>query len=111
MSINYKFNIWRVSGEQATVWSEKAYKLVRADVGRLSVATIGAILYMHHVKGMTASEIKKHSVSNGLGISAIRAILKGFGDRASQSTKEAYYLFFDLLENEPEMLDILFEAY
>jgi hypothetical protein len=111
MSIDYRFNEWRVSGEQATVWSENAYKLVRADVGRMSGMTIGAILYLHYVKGMTAGEIRKHSISNGLGISTIRAILRGFGDRASQATKEVYYLFVEMLENEPEMLDRLFEAY
>ncbi|GMO00641.1 hypothetical protein [Parageobacillus thermoglucosidasius] len=111
MSIDYRFNEWMVSGEKATVWTEKAYKLARIEVGRVSGMTIGAVLYLHYVKGRTAGEIRKHSVSNGLGISTVRAILRGFGDRASQATKEAYSIFMDMLENEPEMLDVLFEAY
>ncbi|QPA33221.1 hypothetical protein ISX45_10300 [Anoxybacillus caldiproteolyticus] len=111
MAIDYKFNTWRVSGEKATVWSQKAYKLVRADVGRISGATIGAILYLHHVKGMTASEIKNSPIAWGVSLPNIKGILKGFNSRANRESIEAYSIFMDMLETEPEMLDRLFDTY
>ncbi|EMI11501.1 hypothetical protein [Anoxybacillus gonensis] len=104
MSINYKFNEWRVSGEKATAWSQNAYKLASIEVGRMSGMTIGAVLYLHCVKGMNASEIRKSPVAYGMATATIRGIIRG------SYSPEAYSIFVDMLETEPEMLDRLFES-
>ncbi|WP_191561615.1 hypothetical protein [Metabacillus idriensis] len=102
MSINYRFNEWRVSGKQPTVWSQNAYSLVSIQVGLVSGMTIGSILYLHYVKGMTASQIKKNSVAYGMTTATVRGIIRG------SYCPEAYCIFLDMLETEPEMLDRLF---
>ncbi|MGG6431923.1 hypothetical protein ACPF7I_06245 [Anoxybacillus sp. D401a] len=107
MSINYKFNEWRVSGEKATAWSQKAYKLLRVNADKscvMSAHSVGTILYLHYVKGLTAQEIKKHSAGKMLLMTTIKGILRG------SHSPEVYCIFQDMLETEPEMLDRLFES-
>jgi hypothetical protein len=112
MSIDYRLNEWRLSGEKATEWSQKSYKLLRTNLRAdiITGARIGAILYFHHVKGLTASEIRKNPVGTGVPISTIKAILKGFNSRTGMESKEAYLIFMDMLDTEPEMLDRLFDT-
>lgn len=105
MSINYRFNEWRVSGEQAEVWSHNAYKLARLEVGRVSGMTIGAILYLHFIKGMTASRIRKAPIAFGLASPTITGIIRG------TYCPDAYCVFQEMLKTEPEKLDILFGTY
>lgn len=68
MGIEYRFNEWRASGEQVKEWSPMAYKLVSKNVqsNNADGFKIGQVLYLHHVKGMTASEIRKSSAGYGL---------------------------------------------
>lgn len=70
MSINFKFNQYRVSGKTAQAWSPMAYRLVNKNTQseNLSGFKIGHILYLHHVKGMTSCRLwlsyKYNQVSN-----------------------------------------------
>lgn len=59
MGIDYKFNQWRVSGEKAPQWSQKAYKLLKVNLNKNGYTgeLLGVILYLYFVKGMTVSQI------------------------------------------------------
>jgi hypothetical protein len=60
--INYRFNEWKQTGEPAEVWSPMSYRLISKNVQsqHFNGFKVGHILYLYHVKGMTAQEIKKH---------------------------------------------------
>jgi hypothetical protein len=105
MGINYRLNEWRVSGKKAIPWSQNAYKLARIEVGRVSGMTIGAVLYLHYVKGMAASRIRKTPIAFGMASSTITGIIRG------TFCTEAYSVFVKMLEAEPEMLERLFGTY
>lgn len=111
MGINYKFNTWQVSGEQGQEWSKKAYKLLslNSHLETLSGWRIGAVLYFHQVKGMTASEIKKSPLGIGIPKTSIVNLLKEKPSKyATNETSEAKQLFYNMLETEPQMLDVLY---
>lgn len=103
MSINYRLNEWRVSGEKTEIWSHNAYKLARLEVGRVSGITIGTVLYLHYVKGMAASRIRITPIAFGMASSTITGIIRG------TFSPEAHSVFIEMLEKEPEMLEMLFD--
>ncbi|MGP4082056.1 hypothetical protein ACTWQL_19400 [Pseudalkalibacillus sp. R45] len=101
--INYSFNQWRVSGEQAeSQISPRGYVLLNADAGRLSGQEIGTILYRHYVKGIKANELYKE-YSKIAHHFIIQGILTGSGKFAL-----AYNMFMELLEENPEELEMMF---
>ncbi|KAB2334130.1 hypothetical protein [Bacillus mesophilum] len=106
MSIHYLFNTWRVSENQASVFSQKSYNLLRINTESKGYTgeILGAILFLHYVKGLTASEIRKTPIGYTIPSVHIKSILKG------SFNPKAYNLFMDLLETEPEMLDNLFNT-
>ncbi|MFD4927699.1 hypothetical protein ACFWMS_02070 [Peribacillus butanolivorans] len=115
MGIDYKFNEWRVSGEQAEVWSPLAYRLYSKNVTSESVNgfRVGHILYLHHIKGMAAKEIKHSLVGFGLHLNLIKSILRGFRSRsanAGRETMEAYEIAMYLVECQPEMLEKMYQT-
>lgn len=109
MGIDYRFNEWRVSGEKADAWSPMAYRLLSKNVSEyVSGYRIGQILYLHHVKGLTAKEIRQTSAGYGLAINLIKSVIKGFGRLSSSETKEAYEIAKYMVKNEPEVLERMF---
>ncbi|GAB1799068.1 hypothetical protein [Priestia megaterium] len=109
MSINYKFNEWRVEGEKAKPFSGNGYKLLRCNLNSsiLNGFTIGQVLYCHHVKGLSVSEIRKN-IGVALTGPMIRSVIKGFGRNAGWETIQAYNLFMEMLRDEPEVLDAIY---
>lgn len=110
MSIDYKFNTWRVSGERAEVLSPLVYSLLNKNISAqyLNGYTIGHILYLHHIQGMTAQEIRQHSVGKGIPLETIKSVIKGFSQQAGLESVEAYEIAMYLIENEPESLESLY---
>ncbi|MBU8690574.1 hypothetical protein KM918_25080 [Priestia megaterium] len=98
--IDYKWNIYRISGEKAPELSKRAYKLLSANVGMFTAQQVGEVLYLYHVKEMPAKEIKKRF--SFIPHQTFRAILR------NTFNPEASYMFFEMLEHEPEMLELLF---
>ena len=72
---------------------------------------IGAILYHYHVKGWTIKEILDSHLGVYLPHSSIKGIINGYKSKPpTQETQEAMKVFYEMLENEPEMLDKLYET-
>lgn len=91
-----------MSGEKATAWSERAYKLLRATGSTLiSAQQVGEILYLHYCQRVSAKELVKKY--NFISPHHVRAVLKG------TFCKEVYNLFFEMMEHEREMLDLIFD--
>lgn len=82
MSIDYRFNTYRISGEQAEAWIPLAYRLVSKNVhsDSLNGFRIGLILYLHHIKGMTAKEIQAYMAYKML-LNMIKGVLNGFSNK------------------------------
>lgn len=99
--INYKFNTWRLSGEQAEAWSNKAYDLLRynADSDMFSGFMIGKVLYLHHERGMNAKQIKQQV--GQIPTNTIKSITRGF-NRANYESKMAYITAMEMLQDEHE---------
>jgi hypothetical protein len=100
--INYQFNKYRVSGEDAPVWSKDAYQLCRAEAGIHSGHLIGEILYRYHILGADIKELYKDY--SFIPSRAIKALLRG------RYSKDVNYYFKKMQETEPEMLDLLFKV-
>ncbi|MDG5789661.1 hypothetical protein QA612_19575 [Evansella sp. AB-P1] len=102
--INYKFNQWRQSGEQAQEWSSKAYKLLGCNTtsDTLNGYKIGKVLYLHHVKGLNAQEIRELSGKNGLPTNTVKSVIKGFSRQAGQESILAYNTAMEMLQDEQE---------
>ncbi|TCP30211.1 hypothetical protein EV207_10634 [Scopulibacillus darangshiensis] len=110
MSIDYGFNEFRVLGEKAEEWSPMAYRLVSKNMtAKISGFRIGQVLYLHHIKGMSALEIKK-AEGFGLHTNMIKGILRGFGREAGAEALEAYTLAMYMIEHEPEMLEKMYQV-
>ncbi|PKR86075.1 hypothetical protein [Heyndrickxia camelliae] len=107
MSIIYNFNTWKVSGNKAPQWSQKAYKLMRVNINKRGYTgeLLGAIMYLHFIKGMTVTQIRKAPTGYNLPSVHIRSIIKG------TFSPDAFIIFMDMLETEPEILDRLFRTY
>lgn len=107
MSLTYNFNTWRVSEKKAPQWSQKAYKLMRVNINKRGYLgeILGAIMYLHFVKGMTASQIRKTPTGYNIPSVHIRSIIKG------TFSPEAFIIFMDMLETEPDILDRLFDKH
>ncbi|MCL1698319.1 hypothetical protein [Lysinibacillus sp. BPa_S21] len=105
-----KFNVWKVSGKQAEVWSPMACRLVSKNTisNYMTGYRIGQILYLHHIKGMSAPEIKKVA-GFGLNTNMIKSILRGFGKDAGIEAVEAYQIAMYMIEQEPEELEKLYQ--
>jgi len=101
--INYKFNTWRESGNQAEEWSKKAYKLLsynnQSDI--ISGFKIGQVLYYYHVKELQPKEIKKQ-IGQGMSVHLIKGIIKGFSRTAGQESITAYQIAMDMIKDEQE---------
>jgi len=112
MSINYKFNQYRVSGEKAEAWSPMAYKLINKNVASDTVNgfKVGNILYLHYLKGMTAQEIRKTSVGYGIPTNTIKSIIRGFGRQSNVESYEAYEVAMYMIEHEPEVLEQMYQV-
>ncbi|WHY84690.1 hypothetical protein QNH39_18825 [Neobacillus novalis] len=110
MSINYKFNQYRISGEQTEAWSPMAYRLISKNSAseHINGFKVGHILYQHHVKGLAAKEIRKTPVGYGLSTNLIKSVLKGFGSQSGIESKEAYEIAMYMLECEPETLEKMY---
>lgn len=112
MGIDYKFNTWRVSGEQAKTLSPRVYNLLRLNTFSDSHSgwRVGAILYLHHVKGLTATEIKKSLVGSRLPLQSVKSLINGINNKnVNPEIIEACQLFYKMLKDEPEMLERLYE--
>ncbi|WP_047981680.1 hypothetical protein [Ornithinibacillus contaminans] len=107
--INYRFNEWRNSGEPCDKWSPMAYRIVSKNTGSEQVNgfRIGHILYLHHIKGMTAKEIKEVA-GHGIATNMIKSILKGFGRLSGYESLEAYDIAMYLVECQPEVLEKMY---
>ncbi|MGF6947541.1 hypothetical protein QF028_000034 [Neobacillus sp. B4I6] len=105
MSINYKFNQYRVSGEATEEGSAMAYRLCSKNVTseHISGYRVGQFLYLHHIKGMTAQDIKKTPVGYGIATNMIKSILKGFGRQSGTESVEAYEIALYMIECEPRL--------
>lgn len=108
--INYRFNEWRQSGEKAEKWSYMATRLVskNSEIDRVNGYTIGQVLYLHHIKGMTALEIRKSPIGLGISLDLIKSMIKGFGVQASAEAKEAFDIAMYMVECEPESLAVIY---
>ena len=106
MGIDYRFNEWRISGEKAESWSPMAYRLINKNIDAefLNGFNIGHILYLHHIKGLTASEIRRTSVGYGNSTNIIKSVLKGFGSQSGYESKESYKIAMYMIEYQPEVL-------
>ncbi|GIP62688.1 hypothetical protein J32TS6_12430 [Virgibacillus pantothenticus] len=112
MSINYKFNQWRQTGETSEAWSPMAYRLVAKNVGSdtLNGYKVGNIIYLHHLKGMTAQEIKETPVGYGISTATIKSVLKGFGRQSAVESFEAYDIAMYMVENEPGTMEQMYNT-
>jgi hypothetical protein len=107
MGIDYRFGEWRNNGEIADAWSPMAYRLLSKNIGSEQVNgfRIGHILYLHHIQGMEAKEIKQTSVGYGIATNMIKSILKGFRSKnggAGRESIEAYEIVMGMIQNEKE---------
>ncbi|MEC2400916.1 hypothetical protein ABES35_08475 [Bacillus subtilis] len=111
MSINYKFNQYRVSGETAEAWSPMSYRLINKNLVSDTVNgfKVGHILYLHHLKGMTVEDIRQTSVGRGIPTNTIKSILKGFGRQSNAESYEAYEIAMYMVQNEPETLEKMYK--
>ena len=109
MGIDYRFNEWRVSGEKVETWSPMAYKLVSKcmNAERANGYRIGHILYLFYYKGLSYTEIKEVA-GQGLHMSLIKGIIKGFGKDASMESREAFKMAMYMIEHETEVLDKMY---
>lgn len=109
-NIDYKFNTWRISGEKAEGYSKMTYRLLNKNLqsDNLTGYKIGHILYLHHLKGMTAQDIKKHPVGYGSSVPTIKSVIKGFGRLSGVESLEAYEIAMYMIEHEPEELERLY---
>lgn len=110
MSINYKFNEWRQSGEKVEAWSPMAYRLLSKNVSAdlVNGYKVGQVLYLHYIKGMSAKEIKQSPVGYGMSASLIQSIIKGFGRQSKVESFEAYDIAMYMVEHEPEVLERMY---
>jgi hypothetical protein len=101
--INYRFNTWRESGDQAEEWSSKAYKLLNYNnqSSTLTGFKIGQVLYYYHLKGLQPKQIKD-LVGQGMSVHLIKGIIKGFGRTAGQESIIAYQTAMEMLQDEQE---------
>lgn len=99
--IDYRFNTYMVSNDKAPIWTERAYKLVRCRNKIVTGQMAGDILYRYYVQNMTASQINTNY--SFISIFNIKAMLRG------TLLPEAYVIFMEMLEHEPEMLDNIFK--
>lgn len=114
MGIDYRFHEWRISGEQAEAWSPLAYRLVSKNVhsDSLNGFRIGLILYLHHIKGMTAKEIQAY-MANKMLLNMIKGVLKGFSNKnqmAKPDSIEAYKIAMYMVEVQPEVLERMYQV-
>jgi hypothetical protein len=109
--LNIKFNTWNDSGETAEAWSPKAYLLLSFNQSTQSFSgyTVGKVLYLHHVKGLSAPDIKD-KIGSGYNVKMISSIIKGFGHQAGYESRMAYETAMDMLSNEAE-LEVLHRMY
>ncbi|WP_182006114.1 hypothetical protein [Priestia aryabhattai] len=98
--IDYRFNEWRISGEKAPELSKRAYQLLRSTEGVFSAQQVGEVLYLYYVKQIPKQEIRKRF--NFMPQQIVTAI---FSNRFNVG---ACTMFFEMLEHEPEMLELLF---
>lgn len=98
--LDYRFNEYRGSKEQVTNWTKRAYQLMRIESGYFSGQTMGEMLYSHFVKGETLKEISNRY--RGFSYQHIRTILSG------RFSPEAFIIFHEMLEHEPEVLDDIY---
>ncbi|OIU71204.1 hypothetical protein [Rossellomorea aquimaris] len=115
MGIDYRFNEWRVSGEKAEAWSPMAYRLLskNATSEHLNGFRIGQMLYLHHIEGMSAKEIKHSPVGFGLNLTVINATLRGYKRKymsVGVETIEAYDIAMYMIEHEPEVLERMYRV-
>ncbi|KGP71514.1 hypothetical protein [Pontibacillus yanchengensis] len=95
--MNYKFNTWIQSGEQAKEISSKGYELLRAGNQSYSGQTIGYILYCHYIKGASFNVINRENKSMPANI--IKGILTG------TYSPKTFNAFMELAEAETETLE------
>lgn len=100
--INYQFNKYRLSGQDAPVWSETAYQLCRTGVGNTSGQQLGEILYRYYLDGLELKEL--YRAYPYLSASNIRGLMRG------KYCTETYIHFMTMFNNDPEMLDNLFKT-
>lgn len=99
--LQIQFNKYMVSGEDAPEWSKDAYQLMRTSVGLNSGQLIGDVLYLHYVEGMDSQDIKKRYSYLPRGI--VGSIIRG------NYSRDTSFYFHRMLENEPEMLDLIYK--
>lgn len=111
MGIDYKFNEWRISGGKAEAWSPMAYNLLSKNINSDAIKgfRIGHILYLHHIKGLSAKEIRQTPTSCGLNTNKIKSILRGFGSQSGVESKEAYQIAMYMIKNEPDVLKRMYQ--
>lgn len=111
MGIDYRFNEWRASRETAEKWSPMAYRLLSKNVSseHTNGFRIGHILYLHHIKGLSAREIKQTPVGYGIATNMIKSIIKGFGRQSSYESLEAYEIAMYMIEHQPEVLEKMYQ--
>lgn len=109
--LNYKFNQYRVSGEPVESWSPMAYRLVNknAQSDSLNGFKVGHMLYLHHLKGMSAQEIRESSLGHGIAIATVKSVLKGFGRQSGVGALKAYDIAIYMIQNEPEVLEQMYK--
>ncbi|MEQ6375746.1 hypothetical protein RZN25_02735 [Bacillaceae bacterium S4-13-56] len=112
MSIDYKFNVWRVSGERAEAWSPRAYRLISYNQNSESMSgyTIGKVLYLHHLKRLDAKQIREQ-LENKIPINMIKGIIRGFNKKyqtAKTESYEAYAIAMYMVEHHPEELEKIY---
>lgn len=99
-NIEYRFNEWRISKDKAHGLSQRAYQFLRSTEGVYSAQQVGEVLYLYHIKKLPAKEIRK--TFSFIPYQTITAI---FNNRCNVG---ACIIFFEMMEHEPEMLELLF---
>ncbi|MGP4068368.1 hypothetical protein [Halobacillus sp. B29] len=98
--MNYKFNTWIQSGEQAKEISSKGYDLLRAGNQSFTGQVIAHILYRHYIKGDSFHVINRENKSMPANI--IKGILTG------TYSPKTFNVFMDLAENETDTLESIY---
>jgi hypothetical protein len=100
MTVNYKFNQYRVSGEDALQWSDNAMNLMRSGRGFWTGHMMAELLYRSQIEALSFTEINQ--MYKHIPFQTIKSILSG------SFSPETYRIFTEMKETEPEMLQALF---